>query len=245
MSGSAYYLSQGELTEGLGRELAAKVTAAFGGGRFYVPAEPGPECRLAGAIGTEGARRLADFVSTGVGGMWIELPMSSSGATATLRARVYSAARDLTRSEREIAAALGVHGRTVRRARSALRAAGELPAYEPAQARALSRAAPLPSAEVARRWVEAGAATAPADPRLAAHFLGVSRNTTVRLWLGVARAAGGVLEQAANGVYDSQAHRCLVGLLSDPSLCSRQIAATIGSRPDLISRMRLAHAEPG
>ena len=126
MSGSALYIGLAELVEALGDALALRLVAELGGTKVYVGPRRRPGNRIVAVIGQDGADRLAAYVETGNGGMWVELPRGAAGAAAELRRRVLQEAGRRDVSEAEIARRLRVHGRTVRRARAKLRA-GESP----------------------------------------------------------------------------------------------------------------------
>lgn len=121
MSGSATYISLPELQQVLGHELADCLLSAFGGERLYVPQEPGPDHKITGAIGEEGAKLLAADIATGTGGMWVELPIGRTGAFAAFRERLREAAADPALKAQDVASMLRVHPRTVRRMRARLR----------------------------------------------------------------------------------------------------------------------------
>ena len=117
MTGSAIYFRRDDLVAELGEPCTNALLGAFGGERLYVPAAPGREHVLVEALGAENAAKVAAFVSTGIGGMWIELPCASRSTRDRLRSDPVN-----DRSEREIARELRVSPRTVRRARAAIRA---------------------------------------------------------------------------------------------------------------------------
>ncbi len=125
MSGAALYIGLDELAEALGDALAVRLVAALGGTRVYVGRRWRPGNRIVETIGRDGADRLAAYVETGQGGMWVELPRGASGAAAELRRRVLAEAARPGQSEAQVARRLKVHGRTVRRARARLREDGD------------------------------------------------------------------------------------------------------------------------
>ena len=123
MSG-AVYIGLDELAAALGDALAVQLVAALGGTRVYVSRRRRGGNRIVEAIGRDGADRLASYIETGHGGMWVELPRGPGGQAAELRRRVLDEAARQDVSEADIARRLRVHGRTVRRARARLRAGG-------------------------------------------------------------------------------------------------------------------------
>lgn len=122
MSGAAYYMRLDELIEVVGDPAALKLVAAMGGSRFYVRERMDAGSPIAEAIGLEAAQILAAHIATGIGGLVVEIPMGPSSRTAQYRTRLLERVRSSNLSERDIAREMGVHGRTVRRARRLLRA---------------------------------------------------------------------------------------------------------------------------
>jgi hypothetical protein len=120
MSG-ALYIPFDHLADMIGQVPAAKLVAAIGGTRLYVPARFAAESVVIAAIGAAAASALSRHFTTGHGGMWIELPRGPASARAEARRRLdeMAARRDL--SEAKIARALKLTGRGVRKARARLR----------------------------------------------------------------------------------------------------------------------------
>lgn len=130
MSGAAYYVKFGELVEVLGAHAAKRLTMAFGGRRFYVRETLPDDHFLIPVLGDTLARRFADHVATGIGGIYVEIPIAGSGEFHGYRLRMRELASNLNLTEEQVAGEMGVHMRTVRRMRAKLRA--ERNAHSPA-----------------------------------------------------------------------------------------------------------------
>lgn len=79
------HLSAQELEEICGRDAAARLLAAFGGTRVYVPAAMSDEHPLVIVMGEAAALALAAALRTGNGGMVVRLPIGSFSARARQR----------------------------------------------------------------------------------------------------------------------------------------------------------------
>lgn len=121
MTGAAYYMRFDELVGVIGQIAALKLVAAMGGTRFYVREHIPPDSPIASAIGIEAAQILAEHIATGIGGLAVEIPRGPSSQMAQYRTRLLETVAKTGLTERQIAAELNVHGRTVRRARKKLR----------------------------------------------------------------------------------------------------------------------------
>lgn len=100
-------------------EAAERLMRAFGGRAVYVPRLPGPAHAISQAIGTETAREIARILGPGR----LEVPQGARAEQAEKAARVVAMIR-AHRSEAEIARAVGVSVRTVRRWRRRVRQSG-------------------------------------------------------------------------------------------------------------------------
>lgn len=127
MSGSGLYLPWSDLVHVLGEIDAMRLVAAFGGTRIYVAARMSERNQIVEAIGLDAARRLADHVKVGTGGMWVDLPSGPASAFKDLRRRVAEHASDRNLSASVAARRLGVHVRTIFRERARKRAEREDP----------------------------------------------------------------------------------------------------------------------
>lgn len=121
MTGAAYYMRFDELVGVIGEIAAVKLVGAMGGTRFYVREHIPVDSPIAAAIGIEAAQHLAEHIATGVGGLVVEIPRGPSSQMAQYRTRLLETVAKAGMTERQIAAELNVHGRTVRRARKKLR----------------------------------------------------------------------------------------------------------------------------
>jgi len=121
MSGAAEYVSFAELGRVVGVDDARTLLAALGGGRFYIPRAINPDHRIAKLIGMSQGMVLCRHFSTGIGGLWVELPRGETGMFEAYREQLRALASDASLSEQAIVRRLGVSGRTVRRMRAKLR----------------------------------------------------------------------------------------------------------------------------
>lgn len=121
MTGAAYYMRLDELIEVVGEPAALALVQAMGGTRFYVREHIPEDSPIAEAIGLEAAQILASHIATGIGGLAVEIPRGPAGQMAQYRRRLLERAATPGLTESEIAREMGVHGRTVRRARARLR----------------------------------------------------------------------------------------------------------------------------
>lgn len=125
MTGAAYYMRLDELVDVVGEPAALRLVAALGGTRFYVREHIQPDSPIIAAIGVEAAELLAAHIATGIGGLAVEIPRGPSSQMAQYRRRLLERAGTPGLTESSIARELGVHGRTVRRARAKLRSDAE------------------------------------------------------------------------------------------------------------------------
>ncbi|KQO53054.1 hypothetical protein [Methylobacterium sp. Leaf85] len=131
MTGSSYYMKAEELIGAVGEDDAHIVMGRFGGTRFYVPAKPKDDSRLVKELGRSIADRLADFVATGIGGLYIDIPVGQASNVALYHRYQLNVVARSDLSEAELAIKLGVHGRTIRRMRAKLRREREAQAAKP------------------------------------------------------------------------------------------------------------------
>lgn len=122
MAGAAYFMRQSEVAEAIGPEAADRLVSTLGGTKFYVPKKLKDGHLLADVIGKEMADKFAAFVSTGRGGLLIELPIGNGSHSKIVAQRLRELVERDDMTGDEIAVAIGVTVRTVRRARARLRA---------------------------------------------------------------------------------------------------------------------------
>lgn len=101
-----------EIAEATSVEVAVKIAQAKGGRRVYLPARPAADHWLAQLVGHAAALAIGKAIAPGFGGIDMLIPMGPSHSNAQ-RWRVMHELIDNGRSKREIAAACGVHERTV------------------------------------------------------------------------------------------------------------------------------------
>lgn len=101
-----------EIAEATSVEVAVKIAQAKGGRRVYLPARPAADHWLAQLVGHANALAIGKAIAPGFGGIDMLIPMGPSHSNAQ-RWRVMHELIDNGRSKREIAAACGVHERTV------------------------------------------------------------------------------------------------------------------------------------
>lgn len=121
MTGAAYYMRLDELVDVIGEVAALRLVAAMGGTRFYVRQKIPAGSPIVAAIGAEAAQILADHIATGIGGLAVEIPCGPASQMAQYRRRLLEMADTPGLTEAQIAREMGVHSRTVRRARAKLR----------------------------------------------------------------------------------------------------------------------------
>lgn len=122
MSGPAAYITLEELADALGDAAAARLVAAVGGERLYVPRRFRQDSEIVVAIGQTAADRLSEHIVTGHGGMWIELPRGGTGSFQQLSRRLAELCAREDLSERDVARLAGVTTRAVRARRAKTRA---------------------------------------------------------------------------------------------------------------------------
>lgn len=101
-----------EIAEATSVEVAVKIAQAKGGRRVYIPARPAADHWLSQLVGHANALAIGKAIAPGFGGIDMLIPMGPSHSNAQ-RWRVMHELIDNGRSKREIAAACGVHERTV------------------------------------------------------------------------------------------------------------------------------------
>lgn len=116
------YVTLEELTGVIGDAAAAKLVAACGGERLYVPRRFRATSRVVQAIGADAADQLSRHICTGRGGLWLELPRGADGAVIQLRRRVARICDRPDLSIRLAAREAGVTMRAVRMRRAKTRA---------------------------------------------------------------------------------------------------------------------------
>ena len=109
------YVSMVEIREAIGREAAAALVKAFGGQSVYVPGAVDENGRLARTIGLDATRALSAHF--GNFGTTFVVPMNH-GARLVARRREIAERSARGESISQIAAAMGLHMRTVEKARA-------------------------------------------------------------------------------------------------------------------------------
>ena len=109
------YASMVEVCGAIGREAADALVKAFGGQSVYVPGTVDEGSRLASAIGLDAARALSSHF--GNFGTAFVVPMNH-GARLAARRREIAERTARGESTSQIAAAMGLHTRTVEKARA-------------------------------------------------------------------------------------------------------------------------------
>lgn len=109
------YVSMVEVCGAIGREAGEALVKAFGGQSVYVPGTVDEGSRLVAAIGLEAARALLDHF--GNRGTTFVVPMNH-GARISDRRREIAERSARGESRSQIAAAMGIHIRTVEKARA-------------------------------------------------------------------------------------------------------------------------------
>lgn len=106
-----------EIADAAGTEAALLVAQAVGGRRAYFPGEPGPDHWLSRLIGQERARAVCAQLTPGDRGIELEVPLGPCGSRARRWRRIHEMLEDGA-SKPAIAAATGVHHKTVQRHKS-------------------------------------------------------------------------------------------------------------------------------
>lgn len=109
------YVSMVEVCGAIGREAADALVKAFGGQSVYVPGTIDEGCRLVDAIGLDAARALSDHF--GNLGTAFVVPMNH-GARIAARRKEIAERSARGESVSQIAAAMGIHMRTVEKSRA-------------------------------------------------------------------------------------------------------------------------------
>ena len=118
------YVSMVEVCGAIGREAADTLVKAFGGQSVYVPGTVDEGCRPASAIGLDAARALsAHFGNFGTA---FVVPMDH-GSRLAARRREIAERTARGESTSQIAAAMGLHTRTVEKARARDRLTADAP----------------------------------------------------------------------------------------------------------------------
>lgn len=109
-------------------ETALAVARAKGGQRAYIGPNPGEDHWLSRAVGLPAARKIATALCPAYGGLEFEIPTASQ--RRTFIADCVERQTLAGQSKNKIAAALGIHHRTVQAYRARLRALGRLPQWQ-------------------------------------------------------------------------------------------------------------------
>lgn len=116
----------GKIASVAGEAAAVAISARRGGTRVYIPSKVTNRHWLVDTVGREAAKKVCKLLAR----QKVEIPLSIGGAYRTLNRAVAKHVHQLIKdgaSEAEIARAVGITGRTVRRHRRAHRGQGKDP----------------------------------------------------------------------------------------------------------------------
>lgn len=109
-----------QIADIVGEDAALTIAALRGGTQVYIPPVVAQDHWLAQAIGHREANELADFLTCGIKGYRLEIPLGPTGYEAQARAELDRLIAE-GRSERDIAMATRYSMRTIRRHRAKIR----------------------------------------------------------------------------------------------------------------------------